>query len=154
MAITSATWTGLRDDLAAVLDTVTGLRVYDHDPLRDLDELPALTMGLPTVERIPARDVEETMAHVTVTVTWPCQLVVVEGGDPRDTAAAALQMLGAIGGALDADPKLTTRTGTTPSNIPTAKLLRAVPSEDERPINEHKTFRYDLEIEVALNPRN
>ncbi len=154
MAIGAATWTDLRDQIAAVLDSVAGLKVYDHDPMRDLDELPALTMGLPTVERVPAREVEETMAHKTVTVTWPCQLVVVKGGGARDTAARALQMVGAIGGALDQYPGLTLLTGSTPANRPTAKLLRAAPSDDDRPDNEHPTFRYDLEIEVALSPSN
>lgn len=154
MPVSGSTWTGLRDQLAATLDTVAGLKVYDHDPLRDLDPLPALTLGFPTIERTRARELEESMSSDTVTALWPAQLVVLQGEDPRDASAALLAMVGAIGGAIDGDKGLTTLLGTTPPHTPTAKLVRAAPSAEQRPDGELATFRYDLEIEVALNPRS
>lgn len=146
MPVSATTYPAMRDALVAVLDTVTGLTVLDVEP-RDLTDLPCLTLGRPTVTRTRALERESAVAKVDVLVTWPAFLYV-RLGDLEVAAADELALIGAIQGALDADPSLTEETGSAFPQIHTAKLVTAEPAE---PVEQgQQAFTYALAFEIAL----
>ena len=149
MPVGSTTYAALRDALEATLATVSGLTVLDHaqQDVVVAGQLPALVLGLPRVERSRALERESAIGKVDVLVTWPAQLIV-RLGDPTTGYDEALDYVGAVQGALDADPSLTTQSGSAFSQIHTAKLVAAEPTlpDDQG----QQIVGYDLTIEVAL----
>lgn len=146
MAVTATTLPDMRDALVAVLDTVAGLSVLDHEP-RDLTDLPCVTLGRPTVTRTRALERESAVGKVDVLVTWPGYLYV-RAGDLEVAVEDELALVGAIQGALDADASLKTLTGSSFPQIHTAKLVSAEPAD---PVEQgQQTFTYALAFEIAL----
>lgn len=149
MPVSATTYSALRDALEATLATVSGLTVLDHDQqdAAATGALPALLLGLPAIQRNRALERESAIGKIDVLVTWPAQLLV-RLVEPSTAYDEALDMIGAVQGAIDADASLTTQSGSSFPQIHTAKLISAEPSlpEDQG----QQVVAYDLTFEIAL----
>lgn len=108
MPITATTLEEILDAVAATLGSVATLKVYDHEPL-DLAALPAVTILLEQASRqgveFDSGRVEEELGRVDLLCAWTVRLW--SGGDyTRQSERAALQTLGELVGAVDADETL------------------------------------------------
>lgn len=130
----------LRDAIEDVLNTVVGLKVYDHEP-REFDALPAAAIGVPRILRAGVDEAESELGAADWTSMWPVTLAF-RLDDPAVGQNEALQILGQVIGAFDADPTLGNSAG-----VLDAKLIQAEPSfptdQDARQL-----VLYECELEV------
>lgn len=107
-----------RDAVETLLETIAGLKVYDHSP-RDFDELPAVELGLLRLQRTPPDEAESELGRTDWYFDYPLSLHVALD-DPEAAQNEALELLGLIVGLFDENPTL----GNSPGVIDT-KLVEA-----------------------------
>jgi len=137
MAATKTTLTVTRDRLQQVLQTIPGVKVYDHEPL-SLDSLPCAWLGLPTITRVSVDDRETQLGSDTWLYEWP--VTIADSLDvPERGHNAALELVAQAIGAFDEDETLTGTVGTPAPGIVRAAMVSA---EAEHRLNEETSQRY------------
>lgn len=108
MPIGTDTLAAILAALTARLDTVDGLTVYDHEPA-SVDQLPAATIRLQELQRQPVELAQERaesqLGSVDLYLAWTV-IVYTSGDYARQSDLDALDTLGRVVGAIDADETL------------------------------------------------
>ena len=120
MAITSSTLTGLRAGIVAVLESVAGITVHDHEPKTLAGKLAATveweaherqTVSLPSGGEGTGGRTESMFGGVDLLTHWTVRLYVDVGTRSRgDIQTNLQQVIGAVIGAFDADEILSGQT--------------------------------------------
>jgi hypothetical protein len=119
MAGNSATIPAIRDAAELVLTQTLDLKVYDHEP-KDLDALPAATLGLPKLERRKLGEAERELGRWTWTLRFPLTLYVALDNVEADEDYA-LQLLGSVVGSFDNNETLFNAGGVMDTKLETAE---------------------------------
>ena len=134
MPIGSDTIPAILAGLAARLSTVDGLTVYDHEPLA-VDQLPAATIRLQELQRQPVElgqeRAETQLGSVDLYLAWTV-IVYTSGDYARQSDLDALDTLGRVVGAIDADEQLGIPTVVLSATVATATRERVTATRDGR----------------------
>lgn len=109
----------VRDAIANTLETLSGVKVYDHEP-RDLDELPGATIGLPKLERARLGEAENELGRWTWRLIYTLRLYIA-ADDPEKGQDDAGQLLGRVAGAFDNNETLENSPGVKDTKLETAE---------------------------------
>lgn len=106
MAITSTTFSAVRDLVAAKLREITGLTVFDN-PTNDASPLPSVEIIWPRFRRPGVDEAEKEFGSVSLTTYWPLK-VRVDADQNLAATVDSFSLLGQILGKFAADPSLGT----------------------------------------------
>lgn len=106
MAITSTTFTAVRDLFAAKLREITGLSVVDY-PTGAFDSLPSVEIIWPRFRRVGVDEAEKQLGSVSLTTMWALKLRV-SADEYAQATTDAFALLGQIIAKFDANETLGT----------------------------------------------
>lgn len=138
---TLTTLTTLRDLIGTTLDEIAGLTVYPSGGVL-LDQLPAIEVKLPRIERVPVDEEERELGTVTWITEWPLELYV-SAEEPSTASDQALQFLALIVAKFDEDETL----GSAGFNL-LCRLTEASESDGSSSGDAKPTRGYDLTLSV------
>lgn len=141
MAGSSTSLTAIQAAIATKLDAIPGLKVYDSEPTQ-LDSLPAATIGMPILRRVPVDRAENQLGSFTWDESWPVR-VYVPGDDIEYASTLVFQLVAQIVAAFDADPTIGNEPG-----VQDARCVNARPFEGALRSTGQPIAGYEITLDV------
>jgi len=139
-----STLTSLQAQIAAVLGEISGLKVYSVEPVQ-LDQLPAVTMDLPTLNRVDVDSPESEFGSYTWITRWPLRIYV-HSDDPTYEATSALQYLSLVIAKFDVAETLNGYAGVISARVTESDPFTGTLQHDGKPVTGYEAHLSVLQL--------